>query len=53
MPQIEEVIKEHNIDKNSILDYGCGKAQHHPERLECLQNTILHIQNMKRNLEAS
>ena len=31
MPQIEEVIKEHNIDTNSILDYGCGKAQHHPE----------------------
>ena len=31
MPQIEEVIKEHKIDTNSILDYGCGKAQHHPE----------------------
>ena len=29
MPQIEEIIKEHKID--TILDYGCGKAQHHPE----------------------
>jgi len=31
MTKIEEIIKEHNIDTNSILDYGCGKAQNHPD----------------------
>jgi len=31
LPQIEEVIKEHNIDTNSILDYGCGKSLYHPK----------------------
>ena len=29
MPQIKEIIEKHNID--TILDYGCGKAQHHPD----------------------
>ena len=32
LPQIEEVIKEHNIDTNSILDYGCGKSLYPRER---------------------
>ena len=31
LPQIEEIIKKHNIDTNSILDYGCGKSLYHPE----------------------
>ena len=31
LPQVEEIIKEHNIDTNSILDYGCGKSLYHPE----------------------
>ena len=29
MPQITEIIKNHNIE--TILDYGCGKAQYHPK----------------------
>jgi hypothetical protein len=29
MPQIKQIIEEKNID--TILDYGCGKAQHHPD----------------------
>ena len=29
MPQIKEIIEKYNID--TILDYGCGKAQHHPD----------------------
>ena len=48
MPQIEEVIKEHNIDTNSILDYGCGKAQHHPENWNAYKYDQ-HILYMKRN----
>ena len=31
LPQVEEIIKEHNIDTNSILDYGCGKSLYHPK----------------------
>ena len=27
MPQIKDIIEKYNID--TILDYGCGKAQHH------------------------
>lgn len=28
IPEINQLIKKHNI--KSILDYGCGKAEHHP-----------------------
>ena len=40
MPQIEEVIKEHNIDTNSILDYGCGKGNQY---IESHLNILFHI----------